>query len=125
MDCISMRIYANKGETSIFLTRYDTKVISLGYFLVKNLFRDIIISFIQAKLIEEPPKDNEEDSEHLGYVFKVTHLFQFMKRILPCYYLLINSVRRINKSHTVRFIFSHQITYMYIFLINYMVDIFS
>ena len=120
-----MRIYANKGETSIFLTRYDTKVISLGYFLVKNLLLDIIISFIQAKLIEKPPKDNEEDSEHLGYVFKVTHLFQFMKRIHSCYYLLINSVRRINKSHTVRFIFSHQITYMYIFLINYMVDIFS
>lgn len=100
-----MRIYPDKGETSIFLTRYDTKVISLGYFLVKNLLLDIIIiSFIQAKLIEKPPKDNEEDSEHLGYVFKVTHLFQFMKRILPCYYLLINSVRRINKSHTVRFI---------------------
>lgn len=65
-----MRIYANKGETSIFLTRYDTKVISLGYFLVKNLLLDIIISFIQAKLIEEPPKDNQEDSEYLGYVLK-------------------------------------------------------
>lgn len=74
MDCISMRIYANKGETSIFLTRYDTKVISLGYLLVKNLLLDIIISFIQAKLIEEPPKDNQEDSKYLGYVFKVTHL---------------------------------------------------
>ena len=48
MDCISMRIYTNKRETSIFLARYDMKIISLGDFLVKNLLLDIIISFIQT-----------------------------------------------------------------------------
>lgn len=70
MDCISMRIYTNKGETSIFLARYDMKIISLGDFLVKNLLLDIIISFIQTKLIEELPKDNKEDSEYLAMFFK-------------------------------------------------------
>ena len=64
-----MRIYTNKRETSIFLARNNTKYISLGYFLVKNLLLYIIICFIQAKLIEEPPKDNKEDSKYLGYVF--------------------------------------------------------
>lgn len=65
-----MRIYTNKGETSIFLARYDMKIISLGDFLVKNLLLDIIISFIQTKLIEELPKDNKEDSEYLAMFFK-------------------------------------------------------
>ena len=74
MDRISMRTYTNKRETSIFLARYDMKIISLGDFLVKILLLDIIIIFIHTKLIEEPPKDNKEDSEYLGYVFKVTHL---------------------------------------------------
>lgn len=70
MDRISMRTYTNKGETSIFLARYDMKIISLGDFLVKNLLLDIIISFIQTKLIEEPPKDNKEDSNTLAMFFK-------------------------------------------------------